>query len=709
MSKLKIAIVFIFLFSTGNIFSQNCTLSNSYVIDKANMNHDAITKKVQENINTTFTNDFVDKLKAQVNSCQTEVATELNELDRKFSYYSGVKKKFFNFNNFDQQDSTLKALQLSRNETEKNINKNIPQLTYEGLYLVVLKNTSSSTNDTVYANRAKHLLAPVAINNLIATFSKNETAISNYPKFKDIIKSYCSGTFTTDKILLSNKMNVGKDFVYLTVVKLNPQKPDAAYKQNEKTCASSGSDYIVINALSQDYTSLLSSYNLNAEALKEIKSKINKVVTDNISKQNETANSSTNAVITDLQKNLADQDLKIAQQKVIIETNSTSLKDLINKETPEVTFSDINKNQSLKNAIAAVDKRMFEINLKKKAAKEKELKIISTSVTTPLSEEAINKMATEIINQKNYLERSFGNIDNFIELTNIDQNNYKNAKEGDKVSLYRTVNNMWLYLVPGSNNSESKLTIVANFMIDDNIINNSSKPSASFNYNKTTTTPETTNSTSYSSNTIIDIDGNVYHTITIGSQVWMVENFKSTHYRNGDAIPNVTDNLEWSNLTSGAYCNYDNNASKSNTYGRLYNWYTVNDKRNLAPKGYHVATDDDWKVLEKYLGMEVSDANNTGWRGKKEGGQLKESGDQYWVSHSKDVNNSTGFTARPGGYRRYNGTFSFMGNNGSWWCSTEYTSTSSWYRYLNCNGDGVYRTSDTKQNGFSVRCVKDIA
>ena len=706
--KQKTIVTFIILFTLGKTFSQNCSISNSFVIDKSTMNNAAINKKVHDNINTVYTNDEIDKLKAQVSSCQTNIASELNELDQKFSFYSDIKKKLFSLN-FEQQDSLLISMLQNHNEIEKTLNNNISKLTYKGLFLVILKSTGNS-DDSAYTNKAKHLLSSVAINNIIATFIKNETSISNYPKYKDIIKSYCSGTFSVEKVLMSNKLNGGKNYVYLAIVNVSPQKQDVANKQNDKACNNQGSDYSVINALSQDYANFLTPYNLSADAIKEIKSKINKIVTDNISKQNETANSTTNAVITTMQQNLADVDIKIAQQKIIIESNSTSLKDLINKETPEVTFSENTKSQSVKNAIAAIDKKMFEINLRKKAAKEKELKIISTSVNTPLNEEAINKMATEILNQKIYLERSFGNIENFIELTNADQNNYKNYKAGDKISLYRTVDNMWLYLVPGNRNSESKLTIVANFAINDSIPSSTTKVASTYNYSKNITSENSSSSSSSSSNNAVtDIDGNVYHTVIIGSQVWLVENFKATHYRNGDAIPNVTDDVEWSNLTTGAYCNYDNNTSKANTFGRLYNWYAVNDKRNLAPKGFHIATDDDWKTLEKFLGMEISDANNTGWRGKKEGGKLKESNDPYWISHSKDANNSTGFTARPGGYRRYNGTFSYMGNNGSWWCSTEYTSSSSWYRYLNCNGDGIYRTNDTKQNGFSVRCVKDNA
>lgn len=119
--------------------------------------------------------------------------------------------------------------------------------------------------------------------------------------------------------------------------------------------------------------------------------------------------------------------------------------------------------------------------------------------------------------------------------------------------------------------------------------------------------------------TVTDIDGNTYKTIQIGNQRWMAENLKVTRYRNGTAIPTVTSNTDWFNLTTGAYCNYDNSTSDAAIYGRLYNWYAVNDSRNIAPTGWHVPSDEEWKTLEKYLGMSQSEADDTGWRGTNEG------------------------------------------------------------------------------------------
>ncbi len=207
--------------------------------------------------------------------------------------------------------------------------------------------------------------------------------------------------------------------------------------------------------------------------------------------------------------------------------------------------------------------------------------------------------------------------------------------------------------------------------------------------------------------TVTDIDGNVYQTIKIGDQWWMVSNLKVTRYRNGDAIQPVTGSTEWSNFSSGAYCVYNNDEKNKATYGYLYNWYAVADSRKIAPEGWHVPTDDEWKELEMYLGMSQSEAGSTGWRGANEGGKLKEAGNAHWSSGNSDATNESGFTALPGGYRYYSGSYTYIGYYAYFWSSTEYSSYPAWYRHLFCNNSNVYRSNRSKDYGFSVRCVRD--
>ena len=207
---------------------------------------------------------------------------------------------------------------------------------------------------------------------------------------------------------------------------------------------------------------------------------------------------------------------------------------------------------------------------------------------------------------------------------------------------------------------------------------------------------------------MVDYDGNVYQVVKIGSQCWMMENLKVTHYRNGDPIPNVTDDSEWEALSTGAYCEYDNDPANVATYGRLYNWYAVDDNRNIAPEGWHVPTDEEWKQLEMYLGMSQVEADGGGWRGTDEGGKLKEAGYDHWYDPNEGATNESGFTALPGGVRFNNGPFSSMGQSANFWSSTLYSNDRAWRRLLDMGSSQVHRNAGyQKHYGISIRCVKD--
>jgi uncharacterized protein (TIGR02145 family) len=198
-----------------------------------------------------------------------------------------------------------------------------------------------------------------------------------------------------------------------------------------------------------------------------------------------------------------------------------------------------------------------------------------------------------------------------------------------------------------------------------------------------------------SGGTVTDIDGNIYHTVTIGTRVWMVENLKTTKYNDGTSIPLVTDGAAWSNLTNPGYCWYNNDAANKNTYGALYNWFTVNTGI-LAPTGWHIPSDAEWTTLTTYLGGESA-----------AGSKLKETGTTHWQSPNTGATNETGFTALPGGTRGIIGAFGAIGSFGHWWGSTEGNTSNAWERSMKYSDSGVGRYGVDKSNGFSVRCTRD--
>lgn len=197
--------------------------------------------------------------------------------------------------------------------------------------------------------------------------------------------------------------------------------------------------------------------------------------------------------------------------------------------------------------------------------------------------------------------------------------------------------------------------------------------------------------------TITDQDGNVYKTVTIGTQTWMAENLRTTTYNDGTTIPNIT-GIGWTDLTTGAYCNYNNttNTDTIATFGRLYNWFAVNTGK-LAPKGWHVPTDAEWITLTNYLGGD----SITGYK-------LKEIGTKHWRSPNTRATNEVGFTALPGGFCIENSLFGNIGNIAFWWSTTELGNTI----YANCraisyNSSNLNSTGFKRLFGLSVRCVRD--
>jgi len=197
--------------------------------------------------------------------------------------------------------------------------------------------------------------------------------------------------------------------------------------------------------------------------------------------------------------------------------------------------------------------------------------------------------------------------------------------------------------------------------------------------------------------------------VIIGNQVWMKRNLDVTHYRNGDAIPEVIDPEKWEPLREGAWCYYDNDPENGKIYGKLYNWFAVNDERGLAPEGWRVASDKDWKSLELELGMTQHEADSWSDRGSPVAAKL--AGDFDLWSDGELRNHlefsSSGFSALPGGWREYHGSFRYINRYVYWWTSRGMSVTSSVNRYQSNSSTKVYRYHFNKGYGFSVRCVRD--
>lgn len=194
---------------------------------------------------------------------------------------------------------------------------------------------------------------------------------------------------------------------------------------------------------------------------------------------------------------------------------------------------------------------------------------------------------------------------------------------------------------------------------------------------------------------IIDAGGNVYTSVTIGNQTWLVENLKTTHFNNGDPIENFTEGDQWNILAdSPGYAAYENNSANIEAYGLLYNWYAVNDDRGIAPEGYHVATNDEWNALLEAIGDD------------QPGNKMREVDPNLWLESPVTGANESGFSAVPAGHR-WGGGFEELGRSTRWWTATSLHATHSYIRGLTYFGGEVTEFTGNISLGNSVRCVKD--
>jgi len=214
--------------------------------------------------------------------------------------------------------------------------------------------------------------------------------------------------------------------------------------------------------------------------------------------------------------------------------------------------------------------------------------------------------------------------------------------------------------------------------------------------------------------TVTDIDGNTYKTVKIGDQLWMAENLKVTHYRNGDPIPNAADRAYWNDLNKrgiGCRCVKDDDPANVANFGWLYTWFAVNDSRHIAPEGWHVPSDAEWKELEMALGMSRDEANSIGRRGTDEGGKMKDTGllegTGFWKSPNTGATNESGLSVLPGGYRGRTCDFQWLYFEAHFWSSTQSNKIEACSRKLDYKRSNVARYKSDMDNGYSVRCIKD--
>jgi uncharacterized protein (TIGR02145 family) len=223
--------------------------------------------------------------------------------------------------------------------------------------------------------------------------------------------------------------------------------------------------------------------------------------------------------------------------------------------------------------------------------------------------------------------------------------------------------------------------------------------------------------------TVTDIDGNTYKTIAVGDQVWMAENLRVTRYADGTPMRLISKSRDWKKMmpTEKAFCWYSEDSDRyGKLYGAFYSWAAATRGegatrskeivcQGVCPDGWHLPSDKDWKTLEMFLGMREADADVVKYRGSNEGSKLA-GYPMLWYDGKLEQNgvfSQTGFSAVPASFRYNKGQFSTPGYEAFWWTSTEFNPNFAWCRGLNYNNSTIFRYTNEKKYGFSVRCVKD--
>jgi uncharacterized protein (TIGR02145 family) len=216
-----------------------------------------------------------------------------------------------------------------------------------------------------------------------------------------------------------------------------------------------------------------------------------------------------------------------------------------------------------------------------------------------------------------------------------------------------------------------------------------------------------TNSTDSVPSIVKDIDGNVYHTVVIGKQVWLQENLRTKKYRNGKSIAKNITKAQWSTDKSGACAVYDNDSIKENAFGLLYNWYAIANPAGLCPVGWHVPKDSEWNTMVKYLDDYADTTELKRVQSEIAGGELKEIGYAHWTTPNTGATGTSNFLGYAGGNKSTDGKCNDVGAYGYWWTATASSAAEAYGRLLSYFNGNIDRFKTSKNLGFSVRCVKN--
>ncbi len=613
----------------------------------------------------------------QIKANNERVADSLNAIKKQILALSQKRSEFTLLRDVNKLDELIAAKKSQLAAARSDFQAALLKTSLQGVYVSVLKFPSGLIKENEFQGQIRSKVATVAITDINGIYVSSITEVQNQQLIKDWISTTKSGKYKEVAPVYFKDIQEG---YYIVVSKAEVSPLLREDGDNKNTSTGNGVLYPikVYNPENQtDYLNTLKNeYNLDTADLSGIKNKVEEylkaVIKNNNTVQTDLAGieQKQNAVLK-----IAEAELEEAMQKKKQRINTV--------EKALLEFGVTNKGDILLNIDAltsAMTARIKSHGSRLVYWKEQEVTTVGPQLVSGQGDYDVVIRDAAILYAQNQIEGAKVEED-FYEVREVDLGKLVGQITTRQIKAIRQPREVFLYA--SAKRIGYKLLVAVRYKVKEGEVpvNSISPPNL-----KKSECPSV----------IKDIDGNTYKTVQIGNQCWMAENLKTEHYNDGSLIPNIMEDEKWRNLESGAWCHKDNDASYDKNYGKLYNYYTVSDPRKLCPAGWHVPNVNEWAELTNYLGGEKFDG-------------IKMKSTFGWKDNGNGTNNS-GFNGLPGGIRYlgiFKGGFSSTGEQSSWWCDTETVDKLVWSRNLYFLSGTAGWSDIAKENGLSVRCLRD--
>jgi uncharacterized protein (TIGR02145 family) len=668
----KMRIRKLILFATLGIF--NSLLCQTYpqpegvYVGTAPFTEEIITQKLKNSgLSKPYDKAYWENMQLRINNHNKWVDNQVLKFKTDRSDMASIRQQMIGIQDINGLQQQLDDKRKSAQQIPVELQKSLEDVGYRGTFVCVIPRGSIFQTDVEeLIGKAQNNIAAVAVPQLNGAFIKSVTTVENGLLQEKTIKQWVKGKMAVSgSPFYSQTSNKQDYYVFGASVEVSPLKTDI--KTTNNNTVDNGTAVVLDMSLPEaDIKSKLIAAGLHSDEADAI---YKAYMESGFQAMGETYNRGKNILVQKLNREAKANEKKLNAEIIILEeqlkSHEHSVNDLLTLANLKVTAGSSKEKLEKLNVHITGKIRSLEDSIVQYLSRRYEQwdnpVILTNSYTQQMAQTALSGLT---------LLQARSAITGYVQFVEVQNGLVTEYTEGKEVEFNRELQELWLVPIGGQGDTYF-MGMVARYRLKG----------------KTDGVP-----TSGSTGSVI------IEEVKIGTQTWMAKNLDVSTFRNGDVIPEAKTAEEWkaaSEKGQPAWCYYDNNPENGKIYGKLYNWYAVNDLRGLAPKGWHIPTDGEWTSLTNYLGgSEIAGAkmkSKTGWG---------------WYGNGNGTN-SSGFNGLPGGNRGNDETFNYIGKDGYWWSSTEYNTDYAWNRNLYYNNGYVFRYSSNKKSGFSVRCLRD--